>query len=330
MGILELYRIDWSDFFNPTLSWVTILELPVVRSVPLPPPTLVRHVPTPPQRPRETAIPVDPSRLAITCSCQFTPGSQTGQPAAYATSAPRIFAPAQASQILRVKITSRVRCHPSSEEGQAPGVLETSCYVPLHVILDAVQSSCSEELPRRIQWDQWGSQTRWLHLTHEFCENPIRAPTGTRCILTRYASRHEQTLAVDPDVWSAPRRDFGVDVLLLDFNLAFVRQVERNANGGDHSEHEGGSGGWIHQPATTDHMSPVAPLVAHSWWRWLVEGEADKGVAPYAWSQFNHEHFKSVFRRSPRKGVMIDDEHIVVVEGGQFSRQAVKIVSFTF
>ncbi|KAG8751380.1 hypothetical protein FRC12_012472 [Ceratobasidium sp. 428] len=61
-------------------------------------------------------------------------------------------------------------------------------------------------------------------------------------------------------------------------------------------------------------MSPVAPLVAHSWWRWLVEGEADKGVAPYAWSQFNHEHFKSVFRRSPRKGVMIDDEHIVVVE----------------
>ncbi|KAG8751381.1 hypothetical protein FRC12_012473 [Ceratobasidium sp. 428] len=109
MGILELYRIDWSDFFNPTLSWVTILELPVVRSVPLPPPTLVRHVPTPPQRPRETAIPVDPSRLAITCSCQFTPGSQTGQPATYATSAPRIFAPAQASQILRVKITSRVR-----------------------------------------------------------------------------------------------------------------------------------------------------------------------------------------------------------------------------
>ncbi|KAG8690467.1 hypothetical protein FRC09_011968 [Ceratobasidium sp. 395] len=314
MGIIELYRINWSDSSNPTLSCATILELPVVHSVPLPPPT-------PPQGPRETAIPVDPSRLAITCCCQFAPGSRTGQPAAYATGTPRIFAPAPVSQILRVQIKPSVTYHSPPGEEQVPSAWETSCYVPLQVVLDAVksscrESSCREELPRRIQWDQWGSQTRWLHLTHEFCENPIRAPTGTRCILTRYASRQEQTLAVDPNVWPAPRRNFGVNVLLLDFNPAFVRQVERNANRGDHSEHEGKSGAWIYQPATTDHMSPVAPLVPHSRWRWLSEGGADKAVAPYAWSQFNHEHFKSVFRRSPRKGVMIDDEHRQPVFGG--------------
>ncbi|KAG9118602.1 hypothetical protein FRC07_006808 [Ceratobasidium sp. 392] len=325
IGRLDLYLIDWSDQSCPTLTFVAILELPVVHSMPPPPsypPTVTLFGfdgPGQEFRPEH-----DLSAAAIFCRCEFLSSSQHGHPTSYTSGPSRMFASAPSSQLLRVHIQL-----PETESaidfggsGHGPSPRDTSFYVPLEVILDVVESATPEGAPRCIQWDQWGPRARWIHLTSDFWEQPLRAPTGTRCVLTRHSVPHLATIPFDPNV------KYEFEILLLDFNPEFVKEVQRVTNRRS-SEGEGGPGKWTYQPATNNHMSPIAPYVDQRR-SWLAECSASKAVAPYVWSKLEHPYFEDVVAQLQHWTVMMDSEHIVVVEGAPVTGHMTEIVAFTF
>ncbi|QRV88724.1 F-box protein [Ceratobasidium sp. AG-Ba] len=334
MGRLDLYRINWSDPSGPSLTFVAILELPVVHSVPQPPapPAGRTHVTLGAQGFIEIPAPQpDLSKLAITCSCAFYSSSHSGYRSAYTRGRPQVFTSPKYSQWLRVHITlpepefefpifGRDKAQPRS----------TSLYVPLHVIFDAIQSVHDGSSVKRVQWDDWGPQTRWIHLPTGFWEGySPRAPASARAILTWHDAPKQHDAVgyfFNPDV----KHD--LDVWLLDFDPEFVKEVARQANG-DRSENENVVGGelegWVYQTATNNHMSPVAPYVDERQ-SWLGECGADKAVAPYAWCKLRHEYFDNVLAQIQHWKVYMDDEHSKLLIEAPRTCQTVKIVSFTF
>ncbi|KAG8776741.1 hypothetical protein FRC12_000713 [Ceratobasidium sp. 428] len=322
MGRLDLYLIDWSDFSSPNLSFVAILQLPIVHSVP-PPPSLPGRIFRLDQPQQAITPEPDLSLAAMTCLCSFSSGSESGHPTAYKSGLSRIFASDPSNQLLRIHIQL-----PPTENslefgglGHGPTPRDTSLYVPLQVVFDVVESSPAEGSPRRIQWEQWGPRARWIHLKSDFWESPLRAPAGTRCVLTRHSAPHEAIIRFDPN----EKHEF--ELLLLDFNPDFAKRVEHATNKrglGDEDDAK-----WNYQPATNNHMSPVTPHIDQRR-SWLAESGASKAAIPYVWSRLKHPYFEDVVAQLQNWTVMMDNEHIVVVEGAPATNHMVKIVAFTF
>jgi hypothetical protein len=180
MGGLELYHIDWSEPSNPSLSFVAVLELPIVHSVPPPPDGSMSFL-SMPGRPSfdlsgmpsvaRTSHPqfCNPQAAVIDCHCHFSPEFQSVQPASYARGPPRIFEPAKSSQLLRVRISlPSPETATTTDRARSPSPRDTSLYIPLQVIFDTIKSAQAGASRRsgikRIQWEQWAADTRWVHL----------------------------------------------------------------------------------------------------------------------------------------------------------------------
>lgn len=291
MAALDLYHIDWTTL-SPSLNLVAVLELPIVHSIQRPPPAYSLGIGLQMSSTPDFTIP----EAAVVCRCDFISVSQSGLPAAYADGPPSIFAPAQSSQLLRVRLN-----FPYTESIHEPPTRDTSLYVPFQVIFDHVRSSHNTSSVQRIQWDLWGPRTRWIHLPPSFWEAEHRAPSGTRCLLTRHSASHQATARFNSDA------KHEVDFLFLDFNTNSAIGAVRNTGQSNSEGEDDCSQLWAYQSSTNNHMSPVTPYVdqKHSW---LMDCGADIAVTPYVWSNLKHEYFDDLAQKI-NWHVVMDNEH---------------------
>lgn len=288
MGQLDLYYIDWSDSSNPTMTYVAILELPFVHSIP--------------PIPAEHQSQLTPAHVAMHITCHSESIFSSSRPVPHARGPERIFEPIKRNQLLRIHIRL-----PWVESAFSPGVPgknrlsnDTSIYVPYHTVFSAVESGTKKESgAERVHWEDWASSARWVHLDAEFWEVQPRAASGTRCILTRHSMEHYTTN------WQDPNKRHTYDVYILDFNPMFVDELANRDDEERKNEH--GSEKWVYQPAEPDNFSPVMANVERR--TWLAECGAEKAAAPYAWSKFKHAYFDDIVAQLQNAQVMFDDEH---------------------
>lgn len=277
MGVLEIHMIDWSD--SPSLSLVAIMELPIVASVPIPPPGL--HG-------------LSEEHTAIFCRCFPGSGFFSSREAPYALGSPRIFEPSESNQLMRMQFSLPYLGLNQDTRSRLASLL----YIPFRVIyetvaLDRLQLS-DASLPRRVPWEEWGPNTRWIH--SKLWDNALLQSRGSRSMLTRHY----------PPQAEAPAR---LDLFVVDFNPAFVKAVEnQQSRRTSNKDIVPEPGTWVYQPPETNEISPTASNVYQH--VWLGECGADKAVAPYAWLQVKSEYVDKIAAHIQEGAtVMMDNEH---------------------
>ena len=289
IGELDLYHIDWSDTAHPTMTHVSILELPFVHSIP-PIPSEQQHIFT-------------PTHIAMHIYCRSEPSFSSSRPAPYARGPARIFEPGTHNQLLRVFIAL-----PRVESMFTLGAPEnnrlstqTSIYIPYCTVFSMVALGKNRESGvERVHWEDWAPSARWVHLEPEFREESC-SMSGSRCMLSRHSMDYHAIGINSPD----PNERYTYDVYLLDFNPTFVDELARRDD--QERTNENDFGKWVYQPPGPDRFSPIVPNVGRR--TWLAECGAEKAAAPYAWSKFEHEYFDNVVAQLQQSFVMFDDEH---------------------
>jgi hypothetical protein len=268
MGHLELYFIDWTG--TPSASLVTILELPVVHSIPTPSPGL--H-----------GITAD--NIAVSFYGSTSVGFCSPGPTHYARGPPRVFEPTKSSRLFRLHI--RLPYVPATQGG--PPRSSSCLYIPIDVIYSAM-GSCGLRVPgavETVQWENWGSRTRWIH-GHSgqlvpFYENQ---PLGLKCMLTQRI--HDDALGTR------------LKLYMFDFNPMFLEDLEHSISQTNiyAAPTTTGSVKWAYQPAEASETTPtVSHIEPH---KWLAESDANRAVAPYAWSLVEHEELNRIIAQGRR------------------------------
>lgn len=277
MGVLDIYLIDWSD--TPSLSLVAVLELPIIASVPIPPPGL--HG-------------ISGDHIAIFCRCFPGSGFFSSQEAPYALGPPRVFEPSESSQLMRMQFSLPYL----GLNQDARGRLASLLYIPFQVLYETVASGRRQfsetGLPRRVPWEEWGPNTRWFH--SKLWDNALLQSRGSRSMLTRHYSPRAE----------GPAR---LDLYVVDFNPTFVKAVEyRQSQRAGNKDVAPEPGTWVFQPRETNELSPTGSNVYQQ--VWLGECGADKAVAPYAWLQVKSEYLDRIAAHIQEGAtVMMDNEH---------------------
>lgn len=277
MGNLDIYVIDWSG--TPSMSHVVTLELPVVASVPIPPPGL--HG-------------ISEGHIAIFCRCFPGSGFLSSDAAPYSLGPPRIFEASESNQLLRMQLSLPYLGLNQDVRGRLASLL----YIPVRVIYEAMESGKDQlsgaSAPRRVPWEEWGPGTRWIH--SKLWDNASLQSRGSRSILTRhYRPTEAGGLAK-------------LDLYLIDFNPAFVKTVGYRQSQETNKDAAPELGTWRYQPPETNELSPTMSNVYQHAWLGLCG--ADKAVAPYAWLPVKSEYLDKIAAHIQEGAtIMMDHEH---------------------
>ncbi|KAG8680524.1 hypothetical protein FRC08_016230, partial [Ceratobasidium sp. 394] len=277
MGYLDIYLIDWSC--SPSMALVMTLELPVIHSVPTP--TTGLHGIT------------DDSR-AFCFHLSVGAGLRSSGSKADTRGLPQIFGPTKANRLLRLHISLPYTGGASLRRQPA----FSSLYIPTGVIYGALKLHASGSPFYRVPWEHWSPGARWIHgpLNNVAAYSGYRHP-GSRCILFQ---RDQDTAQI-------------TKFYVLDFNPHFLKDLEhrRSEPSSNTTDHTTVPTKWTYQPPEINVVSPTGSNAEP--YTWLADSDADRAIAPYAWSLIQNEELYRVMEQGVRN-ILFDAEHIVVVQ----------------
>ncbi|QRV88725.1 vacuolar protein sorting-associated protein 13 [Ceratobasidium sp. AG-Ba] len=282
IGQLDIYEVDWSD--NPSINFVAALQLPIIDTIPVPPPGL--HG-------------LSSSHTALVLFLRTGNSSSLSNSGVHARGPAQIFEQNRSSQILVLHIGLP---HLARPPGVSYQKISSYIYIPAAIIYDILgsyQNSPAANQSNIISWEQWGLRTRWIHGHLAEVLNFQALPSGSKCIQVKGISQTSN-----------------MRVHILDFNPHLLEQLKHwhSQQASDAAEPARSYSGWVYQPAEPNYETPTDSCVPpHTW---LKGSGADQAVAPYAWSLVENEDLHRVMKQADRSMRLVwDAEHIVMLQG---------------